>query len=453
MTRRAGAWAFFLTLVALIADSTSARADEPILDRVVLVMRHGIRPPTKAPPLPDGFTSSAWPQWPVAPGFLTPHGAEAIRLLARFERQDYAAAGLFARNGCVSPDEVSIWTDTDERTIKTGEAFAQGFAPGCDLKTGHVTGDHDALFSTLQTGTVDFDPASAVAGIQTWAGPGGVQAVADAHRAELDNIQIVLGDCCTAALCAESIGAPCTFAKLPTAIEAGKGVPKLKGALAIASTLSEILLLEYLEGKPMTDVGFGRIDRARVMATLALHPAEFSLIHRPPYIAARGGAALLRRIVETLDSPGSTPKLTAFVGHDTTLAYLGGALDLHWNAGHYPRDDPPPGATLGFERLHDATGRHIVRIFFEVQTPEQMRALTPLGTDTPPIKIYLRIPGCGSPANGTACDAGVFDRLVEEHTVETHGPAKSSNGTGERQLSGRIHPAKAAATSDILHEM
>ncbi|NIJ08478.1 4-phytase/acid phosphatase [Sphingomonas vulcanisoli] len=410
-------------LATLIAGSAPARADRLILDRVVLVMRHGIRPPTKAPPLPEGFTRSAWPQWPVPTAYLTPHGAEAIRLLAGFERQDYAAAGLFAANGCLAPDTVSIWADTDERTVKTGEAFAEGLSPGCGLKTGHEAGNDDPFFSPIQTGTVDFDATKAVAAIEAWVGPGGVQAVADAHRAELDRLQAVLGDCCAATLCPPSGGASCALSDLPTVIEQGRGAPKLKGAMASGSTLSEILLLEYLEGKPMAEVGFGRIDRAGIMAALALHPAEFSLLHRSPYIAARGAAPLLRRIVETLDASGKAPKLSVFVGHDTTLAYLGGALDLHWSAGDYPRDDPPPGATLGFEGLHDAKGRRFVRLFYEVQTPEQMRALTPLAPSAPPIKIYLSLPGCGSSGDETICKAEAFDHLVKERTVETRGLA------------------------------
>ena len=414
-------------VVALIAGSAPARGQRLILDRVVLVMRHGIRPPTKAPPLPDGFTRSAWPQWSVPAGYLTPHGAEAIRLLARFGRQDYAAAGLFAANGCLGPDAVSIWADTDERTVKTGEAFAEGLSPGCGLKTGHDAGGDDPLFSPIQTGAVDFDAAKAVAAIEAWAGPGGVQAVADAHQAALNRLQGVLGDCCAAPLCPPPTTASCALADLPTAIDVGKGAPKLKGALASASTLSEILLLEYLEGKPMAEVGFGRIDRAGMLAALALHPAEFSVLHRSPYIAARGAAPLLRRIVHTLDASSSAPKLSVFVGHDTTLAYLGGALDLHWSAGDYPRDDPPPGAILGFERLRDAKGRLFTRVFFEVQTPEQMRALTPLTATTPPIKIYLPLPGCGSSIDMTICTAEAFDHLVKQHTVEARSMASPSS--------------------------
>ncbi|PMU28712.1 histidine-type phosphatase, partial [Pseudomonas sp. FW305-47B] len=68
-------------LAALLASGplTAETPAAPIqVDRVVLMMRHGIRPPTKAQPMPIGTASAAWPSWSVKPGWLTEHGANAI---------------------------------------------------------------------------------------------------------------------------------------------------------------------------------------------------------------------------------------------------------------------------------------------------------------------------------------------------------------------------------------
>src|SRR4051812_29939701 len=46
------------------------------LEKVVLIERHGIRAPTKAPATYAKYAAEAWPDWPVAPGELTAHGAE-----------------------------------------------------------------------------------------------------------------------------------------------------------------------------------------------------------------------------------------------------------------------------------------------------------------------------------------------------------------------------------------
>ncbi|MFX8106524.1 hypothetical protein ABTK92_19495, partial [Acinetobacter baumannii] len=66
-----------LALAAALSAGAAQAVAEPLkLEAVASLMRHGVRPPTKAQPLPVGAASDPWPSWPVEPGFLTPHGAE-----------------------------------------------------------------------------------------------------------------------------------------------------------------------------------------------------------------------------------------------------------------------------------------------------------------------------------------------------------------------------------------
>jgi len=408
--RRAGAWiAAALALAASAPAWAAPRPDGLVLERVVLVMRHGIRPPTKEPALPAGVTRGAWPRWPVQPGWLTPHGALAIRLLAGYDRAEWRRAGLIPAAGC--PADVAIWADVDERTIATGQAFADGLAPGCGLPVGHAAGTVDPVFDPIASGDAPLDSAQARQAVVAQAGAGGLEGAVARHRPQLARIQTVLG-CCEASICQQfAVEAPCGLPDLPTTLaDAGREEPKLKGALGWGATMSEVLLLEYSEGLPMAQVGFGRIDRAGMMDALALHPLEFDLLHRPPVIARAGASELLHRIAGALRTDSKGAALQIFVGHDTTLAYLGGALGLHWAPADYPRDDPPPGGGLGFERLRDRRGHRYVRIFFQVQSPEQMRDLVTLDAGHPPMRDYLAIPGCG--AAGDPCPIDRFEKLL-----------------------------------------
>ncbi|MFT4055515.1 MAG: hypothetical protein QM681_13495 [Novosphingobium sp.] len=62
-------------LLGLPLAMTAADARSPVtrlaaksdlqLEHVVMLMRHGIRPPTSANPAPAGYTQEAWPSWPV----------------------------------------------------------------------------------------------------------------------------------------------------------------------------------------------------------------------------------------------------------------------------------------------------------------------------------------------------------------------------------------------------
>jgi hypothetical protein len=113
-----------------------------------MLMRHGIRPPTKATVTPPGIAAEPWPLWDAPYGHLTAHGAEAIRLLGRFDRDSLAKRGLLPREGCPKAAAVVLWSDTDQRTIATGDALLGGMFPGCGLRNGHLArGAKDPLFN------------------------------------------------------------------------------------------------------------------------------------------------------------------------------------------------------------------------------------------------------------------------------------------------------------------
>ncbi|MGL9664533.1 histidine-type phosphatase, partial [Escherichia coli] len=83
--------------------------------------------------LMQDVTPDAWPTWPVKLGWLTPRGGELIAYLGHYQRQRLVADGLLTKKGCPQPGQVAIIADVDERTRKTGEAFAAGLAPDCAI--------------------------------------------------------------------------------------------------------------------------------------------------------------------------------------------------------------------------------------------------------------------------------------------------------------------------------
>ncbi|WP_433966330.1 GlsB/YeaQ/YmgE family stress response membrane protein [Tunturiibacter gelidiferens] len=44
-------------------------------------MRHGVRAPIESETRSGAYNAQPWPAWPTEPGVLTPHGAQALRLL------------------------------------------------------------------------------------------------------------------------------------------------------------------------------------------------------------------------------------------------------------------------------------------------------------------------------------------------------------------------------------
>ncbi|WP_136161346.1 histidine-type phosphatase [Sphingomonas flavalba] len=405
-----------MTAGGCAATDSPANADGLALERVVFVMRHGIRPPTKDPAKGTNYTSDPWPAWPVDYGLLTPRGAAGIRLLGTADRAEYVKRGLIPANGCLTPGAVDAEASAKQRAIKTGEAYLETLLPGCVVAVAHPEkeGPEDAIFHPLDSGPADFDGARGHAEALALAPAGGLPAEAATHRAEIDLLGTVLG-CCSATVCAANgAGDACTLADLPTTLAANPhDRPDLEGPLVIGSTISQTLLLEYLEGMPMSDVGWGRVTRDQIEQLLVFHPVKFRYENGSPYVAQRAAGPLVSRMLGALTAGADGARLTLLFGHDTNLADIGSLLGLDWQVPSYPKDDIPPGGALGFELLRDGKGQRFVRAFFRAQTMDQLREQQALDPDAPGYRAYLPIPGCNAAGDTAPCPIDRFTTVVK----------------------------------------
>ncbi len=398
---RSLAWLGLLAASGLapISPVSAAPGDHATLERVVIVMRHGVRPPTKAKALPDGYTAHTWPAWPVAPGWLTPHGEAAVALAAQFDAIRYRA---LIPTHCPPAAKVRIVADIDQRTQRTALVYTDTLFPGCHVAVETVgEGRRDPRFSPFEAGST-LDPAQASIAVLGALPAGGTAAIDAAQHTRLAQIDAVLG-CCAPPACAGQ--AVCHLAQMPLVVTTDMGRVRITGGIATAASFAQTLLLEYAEGKPMADVGWGQVTPAMITDLSSLHALEYALVARPPLVAKAGAAALLQAVAADLRDPAG-PAFALFVGHDTNLALIGGALDVHWQGRGFAADDPGPGAALVFELWRGANGRRQVRLRYRSQSLDEIRQLAPL---TPQDTQPLAIPACT--AHGR-CSLAAFSALV-----------------------------------------
>lgn len=370
------------------------------LERVVMLMRHGIRPPTKAQPVPPTYSKEKWPSWTVEPGLLTERGAAGVRLLGASDRALFAGRGLFGP-GCPAPGAVVLNASGKSRAIKTAENWGAAFLPGCSISVAHPEEDGpDPIFHGLDDQPASFDGARAYAEAKAMLPADGVPGIARQHHSELALLGRAFG--CAAPTCP-------VFTEPTKLVAIPHDRPELDGPIDVGSTASQSFLLEYLEGMPMADVAWGRASRADIEKMLAFHPTKFRYSNQPDYIARNAAAPLASAMLEALNGPA---KLTLFAGHDTNIADMGGFLRVHWHVPSYPADDVPPGGALGYELLRNPAGARFVRVFFRAQTMDQLRNQVPLTGGVTPARQYLAIPGCGNSVAATACSLPAFKRLV-----------------------------------------
>ena len=387
---------FVLTAPATASPAPVADALTPL--KVVMLMRHGVRPPTRAVVIPEGYAREPWSAWDTSPGLLTAHGYQGEVKLGVYDRMRFADEGLLPAEGCPAPGAVRMWADTDQRTRETGRAWLEGFAPGCDIAVGHSNGQRDdPLFANIDLGLTTQDRATARAAVEARAGgdlDGTMPAVADAFE-RLDAIL----DCCSAIVCAEAdLPAGCDLGDIPHRWEATDPRKRVdfEGPLAIGGTAGQSIMLQFMEGRPMAEVGWGRATEADILALSRIHAAEFDLLARTPYIAERAATPIMQEVLRTFVDD-SAPRVTGLVGHDTNISNVGGMLDLHWRATGYAADDPAVGGMIGFVLLTASDGDRFVRVFYQAQSPRQLRDLETLDRETPPSFAWLEQPLCGLP--------------------------------------------------------
>ncbi|MFO1311229.1 MAG: histidine-type phosphatase [Burkholderiales bacterium] len=396
---------------------SSTQADE-VLQKLVIVSRHGVRTPIPPASQLAHWSPSPWPDWKQPPGALTPRGAELAKIMGAYYRR-YASEGQATTAAGCPP--IYVYADLLERTQGTAQALIEGFAPNCGY-TYRTRADAkiDPLFHPLEAGVCRLDPMVAQTRVLERAG-GDLNRITRDLKAPFDALQSAL-QCCSPALCtALGRGEKCTLADLPTVMSPlpdGAGVDVM-GSLAIASTTAEILLLEYADNLPMEQVGFGRVTVPQMRDSWRLHTEYFDLVQRTPYLARRKGSALLFKVAAAVTSARSAgfgmvepairdARFVAYVGHDTNIWNLAGMLDTSWSQAGYQRNQTPPGGALLFEVRETADKKLKVYTSYVAQSPEQMRNATPLVGDALPLRTPLRLPGCSSTQPGFACTIEEF---------------------------------------------
>ncbi len=397
---------------ALLAISPLLAA--PRLEYVVIVSRHGVRSPTWDKARLNQYSVQPWPEWGVAPGELTPHGAVLIGLMGAYYREWLTSERLLDPRGCSDAGRVHIVADTSQRTLETGRGFAESLMPGCGLSVDSQSGDRkDPLFSGAGTP----DPEMSLSAVRDRMGPNPQKLLAE-HRAAVDALQFILTG---------GLSAPKKLLEPPLQIgvSLSNKTVEVAGPFSAASTLSEDLLLEYANGFKGAELGWGRLTRENLLQVLSLHAVYADLMRRTPYLARARGSNLLDRVLRSmtqaalgkpvegaLGRPGDA--LLVLTGHDTNLSNLSGMLGLSWHLPGYQPDDTPPGGALIFSLWHGDAGEDSVTVQYVAQSPDQMRNADRLTRAAPPVSQDVAIPGCKNASGASGCSWSSLKLALEK---------------------------------------
>ena len=331
-------------------------------------------------------------------------------------------ASFYRRMGLLSADcpvqNAYLYADSDQRTIVTGQRIAQGMNSSCAPVVNHLPqGQRDSLIHTLGANPpfLKADPVRSLAALQA-AVPNPAQLLVTQAPAFASLATMLACPSSSAPSCV-----PVTSLTFREVTENGTGLARLDGPLATGKTLAEIFVLEYADG--IDAPGWGRATPQSIDSAMPLYVANYVTQVRPSYLAQAQASDLLWHISLTMAqfadgqqrltatyAPPSSSRFVLIVAHDTNLAALAGVLNLHWNLGNgYQPDDTPPGGSLAFEIYQAPPSQPTISLYYQVQTLDQMRYLTPLTAQAPPVRVPVPIPGCADP-----CTLAAFQTLIAQ---------------------------------------
>ncbi|GBR69120.1 Ca2+-dependent phosphoinositide-specific phospholipase C [Gluconobacter kanchanaburiensis] len=347
------------------------------LTRMIMVMRHGIRSPLVGQVPPGVGIPGGWPAWKGAPGDLTAHGAVGMMALGTFDRTWMTDAGLIPAKTCPAAGSVAVRANSSARTIASAEAFVRGFMPGCPITVQHKPlGQPDVLFSPLDADPGRFDMRAIVPQLP------------DAERIfrEREAALRLLGNVLT---CAPGA---CDFLHAPAHIAADATGHQLvlSGPVAQASSLSEALMLAYLDGRPLLQTPSGTLDVGQLGTLSALHAGMLEAVVRPRALAELLSRDMRTRLLKDLMQEDG-PVFRLYMGHDDTIAPLLTMLGIHIRVPGYAEDEIPIGSALGFAVYDNGNGERRVRLLIQSQTPQALRE--PDRAELP-VVLYPQVPDC-----------------------------------------------------------
>ena len=376
-------------------------------EEMVILSRYNIRSPLSGPgSVLSRITPHEWFDWSSAPGELSLRGGALEMEMGQFFREWLVGEGFFAKNGVPEAGTVRFYANSIQRTRATARAFAAGMFPMADIDVEQHTplGTMDPVFNPQITRLSDGFLAKAYAEIEAMGGTDGPL------KAKYAFLEKVLDIKSSPAFRNDTTA----FGRFPSSVrfEVGKE-PMMTGGLKMACSASDALTLQYYEEPDAVKAGFGhKLSEKEWAAVSSVKDWYQDVLFAAPSVAANVAHPMLRELLAELRTSGR--KFAFLCGHDSNIGSVLAALGVEpYNAPAAIETKTPIGGKILFEKFRGRDGKLYADLWLVYASADQLRKVTVLAPENPPMAIQLHLKGLTSHADGLYLFADLEGRFVE----------------------------------------
>lgn len=388
------------------------------LKQVVVLSRHNIRSPLSGRRSAlQRITPHEWHQWSSAPSELSLRGGAAETLMGQYFRKWLVSEGLMQENEIPVEGSMRFYANSLQRTIATAQFFSSGMLPVANVRIEHhcELGKMDSVFAPQITDDNEEFRALAQQQIAEMGGEKGLVGIGEKMADNYIMLERVL-DMTASKACLE--GDTCHFSTDDAHVYLVKHrEPGMGGSLRLACQAADALVLQYYEEPDDTKAAFGHELTLQDWENIsAIKDWYGDVLFTAPAVARQVARPLLRTMLEELRN--AERKFTFLCGHDSNIGSVLAALDAEdYSLPNTVEKKTPIGCKLVIEKWENIDGQIFVALNLVYQSTDQLRHLTLLDLDHPPMVFPVHLKGLEANEDGLYPFEEVLERI--ESTIHS----------------------------------
>ena len=404
-----------------ITRSVFAQANRPddfgeqyTLKQVVVLSRHNIRSPLSGRQSAlQRITPHEWYHWSSAPSELSLRGGNLETMMGQYFRKWLVSEGLMQENEIPAEGTMRFYANSKQRTIATAQYFSSGMLPVANVRIEHhyEMDKMDPVFHPQITDDNEDFKALAQQQIAAMGGEKGLLGVGEKMADNFKTLERVL-DMKQSVACVE--GDTCCFRTDDVHVYLIKNrEPGMGGSLRLACQAADALVLQYYEEPNEVKAAFGHTLSQEDWESISeIKDWYGDVLFTAPAVACQVARPLLQTMHEELQN--DQRRFTFLCGHDSNISSVLAALEAEdYSLPQTIEKKTPIGCKLVIEKWENTKGQLFASLNLVYQSTEQLRNMSLLDLENPPMVFPIQLKGLYANADGLYPYEALVERFVE----------------------------------------